>query len=363
MHKVFLIDIVPVDLDPYEINYRFLELENLVKTYWWAIILKKYQRRAKPDYKTFIWKWKLEEIKHQMEMEWADLLIVGDNLKWSQIYNIEETLRPIWAKVWDRIDLILKIFEKNAKSTESRLQTELAAIKHMWPRIFGMWMDLSRQWWWIWTRWKWETNVQIMKKHIKDSEKKIEKKLKQYSKTRQIHRESRIKKWLSTASIVWYTNAGKSTLLNSITKKWSLAENKLFATLWTSVGSFYIRKWDKWTEVLLNDTIGFISNLPPQLIKSFASTLEDSIESQLLIHLIDSTDKKVWEKIKIVDKILNEIWADQKRLYVFNKIDELNEEELDKIKSEFEYLNPLFISAYKKIWLDELKDKIADILI
>ena len=363
MRKVFLIDIVEPEADPNDIAYRFEELENLVNTYWWVVIVKKYQRKSYPNYKTFIWKGKLEELKHQMELEWADLLIIWNTLKPAQIYNIDEILRPIKAKAWDRIDLILKIFEKNAKSTESRLQTELAAMKHMWPRIFWMWMELSRQWWWIWTKWKWETNTQIMKTHIKESEKKIEEKLKNYAKTRQLHRQARQKKWLNTVSIVWYTNAWKSCLLNNLTKKWTLSEDKLFATLWTSVWSFYWIKKDKWIQILINDTIWFISDLPPNLIKAFSSTLEDSSQSQLLIHLIDITDRKILEKINIVDDILENIWANQKKLYVFNKTDLVDRNTINKIKKEYKKYNPIFISAAKWEWIENLKEKMIDIFI
>ncbi len=362
MKRVFLAYISPIDMTAEEIEYNFQELENLVNTHWWAVVVKKYQKRAKPDYKTFIGKWKLQEIKNQMEVENIDLLIVWNNLKSGQIYNIEKILEPISAKVWDRIDLIIKIFEKHAQSTESRLQTELAAIKHMGPRIFGMGLDLSRQWWWIWTRWKWETNIQIMKRHLKESEKKIKQKLQQYQKTRKLHRTSRQQKWLKTVWIVGYTNAGKSSLLNALTDKWVIQKDELFATLGTNVGSFFVHNWQEWKKILLNDTIWFISNLPPELVDAFSSTLEDSIESDLLLHIIDSYDKKICEKIKIVDDILLRIWANQKKIYVFNKIDLLTKKQLKDMQSEFAEYWPICISAEKKLWLDKLKHKITKLL-
>ncbi len=362
MRNVFLVDIVPIETPIDEINNRKLELENLVQTHGWIVILWEYQKRKIPDYKTFVGKGKLEELKHQMSMEWADLLIIWNKLKPQQIHNINESLREIKAECRDKVDLILKIFDKHAQSTEAKLQTELAAIKHMGPRIFGMWMELSRQWWGIGTRGKWETNIQIMKRHLRESEKKIKNKLKQYEKTRQLHRQWRKKKWLATVGIVGYTNAGKSSLLNAITNKWVQEEDKLFATLWTSVGSFYAMKEDKWKKVLVNDTIWFISDLPPELLDAFASTLEDSIQSDILIHLIDAWDKKLQEKIYLVDNILERIWANQPRLYVFNKKDTISSSSEENLKNELKDYNPFFISAQDKQWVQDLIEKIKEMI-
>ncbi len=188
-------------------------------------------------YKNYIWWGKLDEIMAEMQEQNANLLILWNILKPIQIYNINEKLKPIGAKAWDRIDLILKIFEKNAKTMESRLQIELASIKHMWPRIFWMSEELWSQWsgWSKLSRWKWETNTEIMKRHLKEREIQIKKELEQYKKVRAEHRKSRSKKWLNTVWVVWYTNAWKSSLMNVLTKKWVLSEDKLFATLWTSV--------------------------------------------------------------------------------------------------------------------------------
>ena len=358
--RVFIADLLPFsEISDEQMKDRMEEVENLVNTYGWVVILKHIQKKSEPDYKTYIWSWKLEEIIHEMKSEKANILILGNILKTHQIYNINESLRDIWAKAWDRVDLILKIFERHAKSAEAKLQIELASIRHMWPRIFGMWMELSKQWWGIWNRWKWETNTEIMKRHLRRKEITIKKDLEKYKKVRKLHRDSRTKKWLSTIWIVGYTNAWKSSLLNSLTTKKVLAEDKLFATLWTSVGKMWIETDDyRWKEILLNDTIWFIKDLPPDLIDAFSSTLEDSIESNLLFHVVDSSDPKIYEKIKIVDDILDDIWANQERLYIFNKIDKISEKELKKIKKEFSYLSPIFISTYSKLWLDDLKIKI-----
>lgn len=347
--KVFVADVVPMDYIE-NVDDRMLELENLVNTYWWLVVVKKIQKRFSPDYKTYIWKGKLEEIKLEMEKEKADILILWNILKPAQIYNINQEIRKSWLVAWDRIDLILKIFERHAKSAEARLQIELAAIKHMWPRIFGMWMELSRQWWWSkLARWLWETNTEIMRRHLKEKELKIKKKLEDYKKTRWLHRQARLKSNLDTIWIVWYTNAWKSSLLNALTSKWVLAENKLFATLWTSVGKMYLQniensnsksenteneyQYKLWKEVLLSDTIWFIRDLPPSLIEAFSSTLEDSIESKILLHVIDCSDPKFEDKIEIVEDILNSIGAAQKKIYVFNKIDSVDNEKGSRIQS------------------------------
>ncbi len=361
--KALIIQIVPPDIEEKEKQEKMLELENLTITYKWVAVIKKIQKKAKPDYKFFIWKGKLEEIKNEIENKKIDILIIGNILKPHQTYNIWEEMKDLKINVWDKIDLILKIFEKHANSTEAKLQIELASIKHMGPRIFWMWTELSRQWGWIWTRGKWETNIQLMKKHLQDKENKIKKKLKHYQKVRDQHRRSRNKKKLPTVGIVWYTNAWKSSLLNALTSKGSIEKNELFATLWTNVGSFFVpsEEW-KWKTVLLNDTIWFIRDLPPSLIEAFSSTLEDSIKSELLLHVIDSNDSNIEEKIKIVEDILDQIQANQPKIYVFNKIDKISKKRLSELEKKYNNLNTIFVSSTEKIGLEKLKQKIIKML-
>lgn len=427
--KVFVAEVISFDDAKSKENLedRMLELENLVNTYGGVVILKHIQKRWNPDYNTYIWGWRLEEIMQEMQESWAQLLILWNILKPHQIYKINEKLKTIWAKAWDRVDLILKIFEKNAKTEESRLQIELASIKHMWPRIFDMWMELWSQWSWgsKLSRWKWETNTEIMKRHLEKRILNIKKDLEHYKKVREVHRNARIKKWLNTVWIVWYTNAWKSSLMNVLTWKWVLSENKLFATLWTSVGKMILfnndlissyksvipanagisskeklnkiiedskdnsrnfnelidseassewqniqQEWQadeyiykKPTEILINDTIWFIRDLPPNLIEAFASTLEDSIESDILLHVVDSSDPKIEEKIKVVDDILENIKANQKKIYVFNKIDLLTEEKIKELSNTFQHFKPLFISSHMWIWIDFLKEIIKNELL
>lgn len=361
--RVFLADIVAKNLPKEILEDRMNELENLVNTYGGVVVLQKYQRKDKPDLKTYVGKWKLEEIITDMKAVNANLLIIWNILKPRQLYEISEQLRSINWKVRDRLDLILKIFGKNADSMEARLQIELASIKHMWPRIFGMGMELSRQWAWIGTKWIWETNTEIMKRHLKEKQRKIQGKLKEYENMRQLHRESRRRKSFPIIWIVGYTNAGKSSLLNITTKKNVLAEDKLFATLGTNVWKMFIfTEPEKWIgkEFLLNDTIGFIRDLPPQLIQAFKSTLEDSIESDLLLHVIDASDPFIQERIDVVNEVLDNIWAKQPRLMVFNKIDLVSAQKLSKLKKQFLEFNPVRISVHKGIAIDELKTRILD---
>ena len=374
--RVFLVDLVDKQTSREILEDRMRELENLVNTYGGVVVLQKYQKKDQPDLRTYVWKGKLEEIVEDMLRLEANLLVIWNALKPAQIYAINEKLRLVSEEqnlkekmvARDRVDLILKIFEKHAEWGEARLQIELAAIKHMGPRIYGMGMELSRQGGssgsgsWA-TRWAWETNTEKMKRHLKEKVLKIEKKLIEYEQMRKLQRDARKKKGMPTIGIVWYTNAGKSSLLNALTNKGVLAENKLFATLGTNVGKCYlITNPETWLgkEVLLNDTIGFIRDLPPKLVKSFSSTLEDSIESDFLLHIIDASDPFVDERIDVVHKVLSDIWAHQDKILVFNKIDKAGEERIAQLREKYSDFNCVFISVKEGKGFEELRWKLIE---
>lgn len=346
--NIYLVDVIDPRTTEQEAYYRMQELTSLVETLWGTVILKTYQKRMKPNYKHFLWSGKIEEIKLDMEsLDW-DVVIVWNILKSRQLYVLNEMMLPTKVKVRDRVDLILKIFDKHATGTEAKLQIELASIKHMWPRIFGMGLELSRQWWGIGTKGIWETNTELMKRYLRERTASVKDKLKEYEAMRAMQREQRRRKHFSSFGIVWYTNAGKSSLLNTMTKKDVLEEDKLFATLWTAVGKIYVMTDPvMWTgeEILLIDTIGFIRDLPPQLIQAFHSTLEDSIHSDVLLHVIDASDPDVHSKIQIVHDILENIWAIQKRLLIFNKIDLIEPLALERLMKEFEHEKTIAVST------------------
>ena len=337
MIKVIIAEVVTGPAQKELIQQRMDELDQLVHTYGGDLsVVQMVQQRAKPDYKTYMGSGKLEETIQVMKELWARILIFGNILKPAQIYAINEILKDAskddgYAELMqarDRVDLILKIFDRHANSTEARLQIELASIKHMGPRIYDMSMELGKQWSGTWSKWSGETNTETMSRHLWLRKKQIQKQLAKYAQVREVHRQSRQKKYLPTVGLVWYTNAGKSSLMNSLTNKWVLVEDKLFATLGTDVGKLYIpnMEWGKWTEILVNDTIWFIRDLPPGLIEAFKSTLEDSIEANVLLHTIDAHDPLRDDKVRVVDEILNDIWAEQERVYVLNKIDLVDEQ-------------------------------------
>ena len=369
IQRTILVDVIPPEISKEESKERLDELENLVKTYGGIVIVKVIQKKGVPDYKTYIGSGKIQEVleenKRNSKDTQANLLIINNLLKPTQVYNLGEICKKQNIDVWDRIDLILKIFDKHAKSVEAKLQIELAAIRHMGPRIYGLGLELTRQAGGIGTRGIGETNIQIMKRHLKRREQKIKEKLKHYDLVQANHRKQRRKKDLKTVSLVGYTNAGKSTLLNSLTKKGVYVADKLFATLETTVGQLFLPQSRK--IALLSDTIGFIQDLPPDLIDAFKSTLAEIIDGDLLLHVIDISDPLYESKVLVVENILAELGVINKsQIYVFNKIDINRPETSDlrlEIEENFKEFSPVFISAEKKEGLQELVSKIENILL
>ncbi len=369
--KTIIVDIAPYALSRDELDIRMVELASLVSTYGGVTIVKEVQKRDTPDYRTYIGSGKLDEIIAEGELLGAELLIIGNIMKPSQIYQVNEILREKKSKIqaWDRVDLILKIFAQHANSPESKLQIELASIKHMGPRIYGMGMDLSRQWGGSKNaKWQGETNTEIMKRHLREQTEKIQEKLTVYERTRSEHRKNRKRRGFLTIGIVGYTNAGKSTLFNLLTKKHVIAEDKLFATLWTHVGRLYLAntvedetEYHSGIQLLLSDTIGFIRDLPPNLIAAFHSTLEDSIESDILLHVIDANDPNMLEKIEIVEETLRKIEAKAPRIRVYNKVDIRGPQKIMDTDSP-EILGNARISAVTGEGIEDLKKVIRAVL-
>lgn len=208
-----------------------------------------------------------------------------------------------------------------------------------------------------------ETNTERMRRHLKEKSFVIEQKLKEYSKMRELHRTRRKRMQLPVFGIVGYTNAGKSSLMRTLCKKEAYVADKLFATLGTEVGKLYIQPEqtdDEYTagkEILLIDTIGFIRDLPPQLIRAFSSTLEDSIQSDILLHVIDANDPDLITKVQVVEDILTQIKATQPMIYVFNKSDEIDEEKKQTLSDQYYGKTVLFVSAHTGEGLQELQEQ------
>lgn len=350
-----------------EADFRMLEAESLVKTYGGVVLVGTHQRRMQPHYRTYIGPGKAEEILAEAKHVDANILIVNNELKPSQIYNLAELYRPAKVEVWDRIDLILKIFQKHASTLEAKLEIELASVRHMGPRIFGMGMELSRQGGsgkggsGAKAKGIGETNTEVMKRHLARQELKIRGQLAECQKSRSLQIASRKRKMLKTVGIIGYTNAGKSTLLNALTNKGAYAANKLFATLDTRVGKMYMQSIG--SEVLLSDTIGFIQDLPHTLINSFQSTLMETQEADVLLHVIDASDPRVLTKMDVVHEVLAQIGVSQTPvIYVCNKADQLTEDQKKTVALSLKEQKPLFVSSLSGEGLSALKEKIAETL-
>ncbi len=342
-------------MDRSEAEERLVELERLVQTYGGITILKVIQKRGRPSAKTFLGTGKAQEVAQLQKELKATMVVINGFVKPNQFHHL--TL-AIDCEVLDRFELILKIFAKHARTEKARLQIKLAFIKYEFPRLFGKNAGHAQQKGGVGTvtRGKGEKILEVKRHHLKKQIQTIEKKLKTFQKIHANQRQRRSKQGFRIASLVGYTNSGKTTLLKQIThKKNAYAADKLFATLETKLGELYIEGLPK--PILLADTIGFISDLPPLLFESFLTTLEEVIESELLIHVIDASDPKIDEKIITVKNILLELECSEKpTIYVFNKTDQL--EDPQEILDEYKHLNPIPISAIKKQGFEELKQAI-----
>ncbi len=351
--RAILVDVVPPSLDHASGQRRLRELEALTTTYGGVIIVSVVQRRAIPHYRTYIGSGKLEELIEQAKRDKVQLLILNNALKPRQMFALEEALRPHGLRAWDRVDLILKIFDAHAKTAEAKLQIKLAAVRHMGPRIYGMGLELMRQSGGIGGRGgKGEANTEIMKRHLADQERQLRKELDRLSTSRANQRMRHDRQGFPTVSVVGYTNAGKSTLVHALTKKHTKIANALFATLDTRMG--HLRTADGQL-ILISDTIGFIQDLPPTLLDAFRSTLDETVEADLLLHVIDAADEHGKEKIVEVQDILASIGAAHiPSIFVFNKIDAAKKLDRAALREAAAGHDPQFVSCVTGKGLAEL---------
>jgi len=361
--KFILVSVVPPTHSTYEAQEDLDELKSLVDTYGGADVVDVIQRRSHPHGGTYIGSGKAEEIAQMVEAKKIDVIVINAIVNPTQLYHIQQLCWPHNPdiEVWDRVDLILHIFLNHASSSEAKLQIKLARMRHMGPRIYGLGESFSQQGGGVGTKGLGETNVELMKRHWRNEMKEVQDKLKEMEKGRLTQVQRRHDLGLPTVSIVGYTNAGKTSLFNLLTGKKKLEANILFATLDSSVGKMYDRAHSR--EIVISDTIGFIKNLPPDLIEAFKSTLMESIHADLLLHVIDITDPKMDEKIQVVLEILAGLKLHNKpQIFVFNKIDQSNKEVLTQTVKKYGSFSPFCISVHTGEGIKNLYLKLIDIL-
>ena len=323
------------------------ELSFLTETAGGVVSKKFLQKIDKPNPKSFIGSGKINEIQNYCKQNNISSVIFDDELSPTQQLNLEKILK---AKIIDRTGLILDIFAQRATTSYAKNQVELAQYQYLMPRLKGLWTHLERQKGGIGMRGPGETEIETDRRIVRDRISLLKKKLLNIDKQMSVQRGNRGS--LVRVALVGYTNVGKSTLMNLITKSDVFAENKLFATLDTTVRKMVIRN----LPFLVTDTVGFIRKLPTQLIESFKSTLNEITESDLLIHIVDISHPNYEKHIDSVNEILGQIDSSDKPLIlVYNKIDSLeNQLNYNHNKSDLKE----YISAHKKININDLKEKI-----
>ncbi|MEK7570782.1 MAG: GTPase HflX [Patescibacteria group bacterium] len=339
------------------------ELESLITTLGGIIADRIIQKMDRPNPVTYIGKGKIEEVAEKIKEKDIDVVVLNAMVLPRQVHALKTKLQKTKPdiQVWDRVDLILRIFDKHAATTEAKLQIELARMNYMGPRIYGMGYVLSRQGGGIGGIGVGETNTELMKRHWRDEKKKILDQLAKISISHRQQLERRKRAGFKTVSIVGYTNAGKSSLFNLLTKKNVLEKDVLFATLDSSVGNIYLEALH--SEVLITDTIGFIRDLPPLLISAFKSTLMESIHADVLFHVIDISDPEMDEKINVVNKILRGLGRNTDEvIYIFNKTDKVPDVNKAMILERYKMFSPLFISVRKEEGIEAVKACIVDTL-
>ena len=366
-----LIGIITQNQNEEQANEYLDELEFLTLTAGGKAVKRYSQKLESPNPKTFIGAGKLNEVKEYMALHHIETAIFDDELSSAQLRNIEKVLN---CKVLDRTNLILDIFARRAQTSYARTQVELAQCQYLLPRLTRLWTHLERQKGGIGMRGPGETEIETDRRIIRDKIALLKKKLKVIDKQMAVQRKNRGK--MVRVALVGYTNVGKSTLMNVVSKSNVFAENKLFATLDTTVRKVVIKN----IPFLLTDTVGFIRKLPTQLVESFKSTLDEVREADLLLHIVDISHANFEDHIDSVNQILLEIESSNKpTIMVFNKIDAykhqtIQEDDLVTERTKSHYTleewertwmnklqnNCLFISALNKENIDKLREKVFD---
>ena len=345
--KAILIGLITPDTSPEQVYEYLDELAFLAETAGAKPIRNFTQRLKHPDTTTFLGKGKIEEVRVYAQEHCIELIIFDDDLSPSQIRNIQKIFEN--CKIIDRSNLILDIFASRAQTAQARTQVELAQYEYLLPRLTGMWTHLERQKGGIGMRGPGETQIESDRRIIKDKIALLKKKLDKIDKQSFTRRKGRAD--MIRVALVGYTNTGKSTLMNKLAKSDIFAENKLFATLDTTVRKVVVEN----LPFLLSDTVGFIRKLPHQLVESFKSTLDEVRESDLLIHVVDISNPNFEDQIKIVNSTIAEIGASNKpMLIIFNKIDaytyiQKDDDDLTDVLKE-----NLSLEDLKKSWMANL---------
>ena len=342
--KAVLVGLITKDQDEDKLTEYLDELEFLAYTAGATVERRFFQKMLQPDSKTFVGKGKMEEIRDFVKENEIGTIIFDDELSPSQLKNLEREIEGV--KILDRTNLILDIFAQRAQTSYARTQVELAQYEYLLPRLTRMWTHLERQRGGIGMRGPGETEIETDRRIVRDRISLLKDKLKTIDKQMATQRNNRGK--MVRVALVGYTNVGKSTLMNTLSKSEVFAENKLFATLDTTVRKVVIGN----LPFLLTDTVGFIRKLPTQLVESFKSTLDEVREADLLVHVVDISHESFEDHINSVHQILQEIEAHQKpMIMVFNKIDNFSYE-----KKEEDDLTPatrknISLEEWEKTWM------------
>ena len=350
--KAILVGIITQQQSEEKLNEYLDELEFLTQTAGGEVEKRFTQKMDKPNPKTFVGTGKLEEIKLYITENKIDTVIFDDELTPAQQKNLS---RELDCKVLDRTNLILDIFAQRAQTSYARTQVELAQAQYLLPRLTGMWTHLERQRGGIGMRGPGETEIETDRRIVRDRIALLKEKLRVIDKQMAVQRSNRGA--MVRVALVGYTNVGKSTLMNAIGKSDVFVENKLFATLDTTVRKVVIRN----LPFLLSDTVGFIRKLPTQLVESFKSTLDEVREADLLLHVVDISHPEFEDHIESVNQILKEIKSDDKAtIMIFNKIDAYKAEVFDEEDLMIERSSKHFsIDEWKNTWMSKVGENNA----